>query len=80
VDLVVSVQQVALYQQGPYVVGEQGAEMFVPSTSGTIIPNNKLGNQVNNVSITINDNGTYAKSKAIQRKLQNRLRLLLLKC
>lgn len=42
----------------PYIVGEQGAEMFVPSTSGSIIPNNKLGNQVNNVSITINDSGT----------------------
>ena len=43
----------------PYIVGERGAEMFVPSTSGTIIPNNKLnsGNQVNNVSITINDSG-----------------------
>lgn len=27
----------------PYVVGESGAEMFIPNQSGTIIPNNNLG-------------------------------------
>jgi len=27
----------------PYVVGEHGAEMFVPSQSGNILPNNRLG-------------------------------------
>jgi len=27
----------------PYMVGEKGPELFVPNTSGTIIPNNKLG-------------------------------------
>ena len=27
----------------PYVVGEQGPEMFVPSTSGNIIPNSSGG-------------------------------------
>ena len=27
----------------PYVVGERGPEMFVPSRSGSIVPNNKLG-------------------------------------
>lgn len=41
----------------PYVVGERGPEMFVPSRSGSIVPNNKLGggggvivNQVINIS------------------------------
>lgn len=40
-----------------YMVGEKGAEMFIPSATGTIIPNNKLGggsgvtvNQVINVT------------------------------
>ena len=40
-----------------YMVGERGAEMFIPSATGTIIPNNKLGggsgvtvNQVINVT------------------------------
>ena len=27
----------------PYMVGEKGPELFVPNTSGTIVPNNKLG-------------------------------------
>lgn len=27
----------------PYIVGERGAEMFVPSRSGSIVPNNALG-------------------------------------
>ena len=27
----------------PYIVGESGAEMFIPNQSGTIIPNNNLG-------------------------------------
>lgn len=41
----------------PYMVGERGAEMFVPNSSGSIIPNNRLGggggtivNQVINVT------------------------------
>lgn len=37
----------------PYIVGEQGPELFVPSSSGNIIPNNKMGG-----SITVNF--TYA--------------------
>ena len=28
----------------PYMVGERGVEMFVPNESGSIVPNNKLGN------------------------------------
>ena len=40
-----------------YMVGEQGAEMFVPDRSGTIIPNKNLGNATN-VNITINANDT----------------------
>jgi phage-related minor tail protein len=27
----------------PYVIGEQGPELFVPKNAGTIIPNHKLG-------------------------------------
>jgi hypothetical protein len=40
----------------PYMVGEQGQEMFVPNQSGTIIPNDKLGGgQIINVNIHAND-------------------------
>ncbi len=34
----------------PSIVGEKGAEMFVPDSAGTIIPNNKLGGQTINVT------------------------------
>ena len=27
----------------PYIVGEAGAELFVPNRTGTIVPNNRLG-------------------------------------
>jgi hypothetical protein len=38
-----------------YVVGERGAEMFVPKTDGVIVPNNKLsgGGVVNNFNINV---------------------------
>lgn len=34
-----------------YVVGERGAEMFVPSSSGTIVPNGGMGSTIN---VTVN--------------------------
>lgn len=34
-------------QNRPYMVGEGGAEVFIPSTAGKIIPNNQLGGGVN---------------------------------
>jgi tape measure domain-containing protein len=38
----------------PYIVGERGAELFVPRTSGTIVPNDKLGaSQQDNSSLNI---------------------------
>lgn len=37
----------------PYVVGENGPEFFVPSSSGTIIPNNQIGGGSGGVSVNI---------------------------
>jgi len=37
----------------PSIVGEKGPELFVPRTSGTIVPNNKLGGGGNN-NVTVN--------------------------
>ena len=37
----------------PSVVGERGAELFVPDTAGTIVPNNALGGGTTNVSFNI---------------------------
>ena len=36
----------------PYVVGERGAELFVPSSNGTIVPNGGMGG--NTINITVN--------------------------
>jgi tape measure domain-containing protein len=43
-----------------YVVGERGAEIFKPATSGTMIPNHAIGggsSVVSNVNITMNGDG-----------------------
>lgn len=38
----------------PYVVGEKGPELFMPSGSGTIVPNNKMGNMGSVTNVTNN--------------------------
>jgi len=38
----------------PYMVGERGAEMFVPNQAGSIVPNNQLGGGAVTVNQTIN--------------------------
>jgi hypothetical protein len=37
----------------PYIVGERGPELFVPSSNGRIIPNNKLGSGGGNIYINV---------------------------
>jgi hypothetical protein len=37
-----------------YLVGERGPELFTPSGSGTIIPNNRLGGGGGGINITVN--------------------------
>jgi len=45
----------AVNKDQPYMVGEKGPEMFVPSGSGKIIPNNQMGDsQPVNVNFNIN--------------------------
>lgn len=54
-----------VYPGTTYLVGEEGPEFFTPSTTGTIIPNNKLPDMGANLStynsktinITVNNNG-----------------------
>lgn len=43
----------------PYIVGERGPELFVPNTSGTVVPNNALGGGGN---VTYNINAVDAMS------------------
>ena len=45
----------------PSIVGERGAELFVPDRAGTIIPNNKLGGMgatTNNVIVNVDASGS----------------------
>lgn len=44
----------------PYIVGEQGPELFVPERSGTIIPNSALGGEAGNRSLLDQWGGTAA--------------------
>jgi hypothetical protein len=37
-----------------YVVGERGPELFVPNTSGKIIPNGGAGGRGNTINLTVN--------------------------
>ena len=46
---------------GTYMVGEAGAELFVPRTSGTIIPNHQLGG-TGGVTVNFNVQATDANS------------------
>ena len=45
----------------PYIVGERGAELFIPSQSGTIIPNNQLTNALG-AGTTINYNAPVVEN------------------
>ena len=38
----------------PYIIGEKGAELFIPGRSGTIVPNNAIGGGAVTVNQTIN--------------------------
>ena len=37
-----------------YMVGERGPELFVPNTSGTIVPNNRISGQGTVINLTVN--------------------------
>ena len=53
----------------PYLVGEEGPELFVPSGSGTIMPNGAAAG----ASVTINLGGVSVRSEADIRNLSERL-------
>jgi len=51
----------------PYIVGEKGPELFMPNTSGNIIPNNELG------GITLNIHGDVYDSDRFVEKVEEAL-------
>ena len=52
----------------PYMVGERGPELFMPSGSGTIVPNN----QINNMGSTTNVTNNYINAIDV-KSFENRL-------
>jgi tape measure domain-containing protein len=42
----------------PSIVGERGPEIFVPSSAGTIIANDKIGGSTNNVVVNVDASGS----------------------
>ena len=41
----------------PSIVGERGPELFVPTTAGTVIPNDKIGGMTNNIVVNVDVEG-----------------------
>ena len=58
----------------PSIVGEKGPEIFVPSTAGTIIPNDQIGGGVvNNVNISVDASGTNVQSDNGQAEMLGKM-------
>lgn len=53
----------------PYMVGERGAEMFVPNQSGSIIPNNQLGGGGGGTTIVQNINVTTGVQQTVRAEI-----------
>jgi hypothetical protein len=52
------------------MVGERGPELFMPSGSGTIIPNNQMGNMGSTTNVT-NYNINAIDTKSFEDRLLN---------
>ena len=48
----------------PSIVGEKGPEIFVPSSAGTVIPNDKIGGATNNVVVNVDASGSAVEGDA----------------
>ena len=58
----------------PSIVGEKGPELFVPKTSGTVIPNDKLGGGGStNISVNVDASGSSVQGNNESGKELGRL-------
>lgn len=58
----------------PYIVGESGQELFVPSQNGTIVPNSQIGGKGGQTTVNINANiGMYMGSERDKREIARQL-------
>jgi len=63
-----------------YIVGERGPELFVPRSSGTIVPNDKMGGggvQVGSINIKVENTGDQLSPQA-QKQLANQVQGIVL--
>ena len=54
----------------PYIVGEKGPEMVIPSTSGRVIPNNQLGGGGQTVNIVQNINVSTGVQQTVRTEIK----------
>ncbi len=52
----------------PSIVGERGPELFVPSTAGTVIPNNAMGGVTNNIVVNVDASGSSVEGDERQSR------------
>jgi len=58
----------------PYIVGEKGPELFVPGSSGNIVPNHELGGSGTNIVVNVDASGSSVEGNEAQsRELGNML-------
>jgi lambda family phage tail tape measure protein len=57
----------------PSIVGEQGPELFVPRSAGTVIPNDKLGGGNNQISAPVTNNYITNNISALDAKSVDQL-------
>ena len=55
----------------PYIVGEQGPELFVPNRSGSIIPNHALASSISGSTNVTNVNISAIDTKSFEERLMN---------
>jgi len=57
----------------PSIVGEKGPELFVPTTSGKIIPNSQMGGTTNNIVVNVDASGSSVEGDENAGKALGRL-------
>ena len=53
----------------PTIVGERGAELFIPNTSGTIVPNNQLNDSMGGTTTVNNYNINAIDTKSFEERI-----------
>ena len=66
----------AVSKNKSYLVGEEGAEMFIPNTAGNIVPNNQMGAEIGG-EVTVNFNVSAMDASSFDEMLLERKGLII---